>query len=161
MLERRLEFAFIRGADAPDLPPALGAARLFEDALVAALPPQHACSEVTGALSVKSLADESFVMYPRESGTGVYDQVMSLCRRAGFVPRVVQEVLSAPTMVGLVAAGLGVALVPESFSRIEASGVVYRTLREKEARSAMWLVFRAAKSTPHERAFLQLAGVKV
>jgi DNA-binding transcriptional LysR family regulator len=161
MLEHRLEFAFIRGADTPDLPSSLRAVRLFEDALVAALPPQHEYSEDVGPLSVKSLANESFVMYPRESGTGVYDQVMSLCQRAGFVPQVVQEVLSAPTMVGLVAAGLGVALVPASFRRIEASGVVYRTLREKQAKSAMWLVFRATKSTPHERAFLQLAGIKV
>jgi DNA-binding transcriptional LysR family regulator len=86
--------------------------------------------------------------------------MIALCRRAGFVPQVVQLVHSAPTMVGLVAAGLGVALVPESFHRIEARGVVYRTLREKQARSAMWLVFRATNKTMHERAFLQLAGVR-
>lgn len=159
MLERRLDFAFIRGIAAPDLPPAFGAVRLFEDAFVVALPPQHPCAEAKGPLSVKSLVNEPFVMYPADSGTGAYEQVMSLCRHAGFAPQVVQEALSAATMVGLVAAGLGVALVPESFQRIEASGVAFRALRDSQARSAMWLVFRADEVSVREAAFLELAGV--
>ncbi len=159
MLERRLDFAFVRGTVAPDLPPAFGAVRLFEDAFFAALPPEHPCAGAKGPLSVKRLADEPFVMYPADSGTGAYEQAMSLCRHAGFAPRVVQEALSAATMMGLVAAGLGVALVPESFQRIEASGVAFRPLRDSRARSAMWLVFRAEDTSVHEAAFLKLAGV--
>jgi DNA-binding transcriptional LysR family regulator len=159
MLERRLDFAFIRGTVAPDLPLAFGAVRLFEDAFVAVLPPQHPCADTSGPLSVKALINEPFVMYPADSGTGAYEHVMSLCRHAGFAPQVVQEALSAVTMVGLVAAGLGVALVPESFQRIEASGVAFRPLRESQAKSAMWLVFRADEVTVREAAFLELAGV--
>ncbi|MDC6293788.1 LysR substrate-binding domain-containing protein [Ralstonia pseudosolanacearum] len=159
MLERRLDFAFVRGTAAPDLPPAFGAVRLFEDAFVVALPPQHPCADNDGPLFVKALANEPFVMYPPESGTGAYEQVLSLCRHAGFAPQVVQEALSAATMVGLVAAGLGVALVPESFQRIEASGVAFRALRDSQAKSAMWLVFRADEVSVREAAFLELAGV--
>lgn len=157
MLERRLEVAFVRSATRPELPPALHATRLFADALVAVLPPQHRLASDTGALSVDALKDEPFVMYPRESGTGVYDQIMTLCQQSGFVPQVAQEAQAAPTMVGLVAAGLGVALVPASLSSINVNGVVYRSLRERGARSAMWLVLRSGTRPPQEALFVTLA----
>jgi DNA-binding transcriptional LysR family regulator len=157
MLERRLEVAFVRGAVKPDLPPTLRATRLFEDALVAVLPAQHPLAVRSEALSVGALKDEAFVMYPRESGTGVYDQIVALCQRSGFAPRVAQEAREVPTIVALVAAGLGVALVPASLRSININGVAYRSLREKGARSAMWLVLRAGALTPQEALFATLA----
>ncbi|WP_144157290.1 LysR substrate-binding domain-containing protein [Paraburkholderia sp. BCC1885] len=157
MLEQRMEVAFVRGATRPELPPALQATRLFEDALVAALPAQHPLAVQGGALSVAAFKDEAFVMYPRESGTGVYDQIIALCQQAGFVPRVAQEARESPTIVGLVAAGLGVALVPASLQSINVNGVAYRPLREKAARSAMWLVLRAGTLTPQEALIATLA----
>jgi len=156
LLERRLDVAFVRAPKAPDLPPSLHAVRLFEDALVVALPPQHRLAGDAGAVSVSALADEDFVMYPRESGTGVYDQIMALCYRAGFVPRVAQEARMVATMVGLVAAGLGIALVPESLRNIDVNGTVYRPLREKEAKSAMWMVLRTGNVSAQEKGFLEL-----
>src|SRR5690606_12922773 len=115
MLERRLDFAFVRGTTDPDLPSNLHADRVFVDALIVALPPDHPRAKGKRALSVSALASEPFVLYPHESGTGIYDQIMTLCRRAGFVPQVAQEARSAAMIVGLVAAGLGISLVPESF----------------------------------------------
>lgn len=160
MVEHRLDFAFVRGLDAPELPQSsFGAIRLFEDGLLAALPPHHKLAATEKALAVRALRDEPFVMYPQDSGTGIYDQIMALCRQAGFVPRVVQEVHSATTIMGLVAAGLGVTLVPGSFKSISAHGITYRPLLEKEAKSALWLAHRLdAKSEP-EREFLSLAGM--
>lgn len=96
-------------------------------------------------------------MYPRESGTGIYDQIMALCRQAGFVPGVVQEV-QATTIMGLVAAGLGVTLVPGSFRSISAPGITYRPLLEREAKSALWLAHRLEAKSQPEREFLALAG---
>ncbi|QET01788.1 LysR family transcriptional regulator [Cupriavidus pauculus] len=158
MLERRIDIAFIRSAQAPDLPPTLGAMRLFEDALVVALPPKHPLSAGSGPLSVSALANEEFVIFPPESGTGVFEQIVWLCRLSGFAPRVVQEALTAVTIVGLVAAGLGIALVPASFRRVAVTGVSYRRLRNKEAKSAMWMVFRTGTVSEQERAFRELAG---
>ncbi|PLZ01030.1 LysR family transcriptional regulator [Burkholderia sp. WAC0059] len=157
MLERRLEVAFVRGPDKPDLPPTLEATRLLQDSLVAVLPAGHALLAREGPLSVGALRDEAFVMYPSESGTGVYDQILSLCRRAGFAPRVTQEAKQAPTIVGLVAAGLGVSLVPASLQNINVNGVAYRPLRENAARSAMWLVLRAGARSEQETLFATLA----
>jgi len=157
MLERRLEVAFIRSAAKPDLPPTLQATRLFEDALVAVLPAQHPLALQGDALSVGALRDEGFVMYPRETRTSVYDQIVSLCQHSGFAPQVAQEARETPTIIGLVAAGLGVALVPASLRSINVNGVAYRPLREKGARSAMWLVLRAGPLSPQEALFATLA----
>ncbi|SAI68522.1 LysR family transcriptional regulator [Bordetella trematum] len=99
------------------------------------------------------------MIYPLESGAGIHAQIMALCHQAGFAPQVVQEARSATTIIGLVAAGLGVSLVPESFKSIAVQGVTYRPLREKKARSAMWLVHRNEPESAVEREFLALAGV--
>jgi DNA-binding transcriptional LysR family regulator len=157
MLERRLEVAFVRGTTRPELPPRLQATRLFEDSLIAVLPPQHPLAAREEPLSVSQLESEGFVMYPRESGTGVYDQIIALCRQAGFAPRIAQEARELATIVGLVAAGLGVAVVPASLRSINVNGVAYRPLREKGARSAMWLVLRADGRSPQEDLFARLA----
>jgi DNA-binding transcriptional LysR family regulator len=157
MLEHRLEVAFVRGAAKPALPPTLQPTRLFEDALVAVLPAQHPLALSGEALSIGALKDEAFVMYPREIGTGVYDQILALCQHAGFAPKVSQEAREAPTIVGLVAAGLGVALVPASLRCIKVNGVAYRPLREQGASSAMWMVLRAGALPPQEALFATLA----
>ncbi|SDI70549.1 LysR substrate-binding domain-containing protein [Paraburkholderia phenazinium] len=157
MLERRLEVAFVRGTARPDLPSTWQVIRLFEDALVAVLPARHPLALQGGALSVDAFRNEGFVMYPRERGTGVYDQVIALCQQAGFAPRLAQEARESPTIVGLVAAGLGVAFVPASLSSIKVDGVAYRPLRGKGARSAMWMVLRAGELSPQEALFVRLA----
>ena len=157
MVERRLEVAFVRGMTPPDLPSWLQVTRLFEDALVVVLPAQHPLAARESALSIEALKDEGFVMYPRESGTGVYDQIIALCQQAGFAPRLAQEARESPTIVGLVAAGLGVAIVPASLRNINVDGVAYRPLRGKAARSVMWMVLRAEKLSPQEALFMTLA----
>lgn len=158
MLERRIDVAFVRSVETPDLPPTLGTIRLFEDALVVALPSKHPLAKAKSPLPVSALANEEFVMFPRDSGTSVLVQILSLCRLSGFAPRVVQEALTAVTIVGLVAAGLGIALVPASFGRVAATGVAYRKLRDKGAKSAMWMVFRTGVVSEQELAFRELAG---
>ncbi|MFG6094855.1 LysR family transcriptional regulator [Leptothoe sp. ISB3NOV94-8A] len=83
------------------------------------------------SLSIKDLAQESFILFPQIVGPNLYSQIMMLCNEAGFSPKVVQEVTPQPTMIGLVAAGIGVAFVSESLQSISRPGVVYRALREE------------------------------
>ncbi len=158
MLERRLEIAFVRSPKRPDLPATLSVSSLFEDPLMVALPSQHRLAAGNGPLSVKMLANEGFVMFPPGSGTGVYDQIIALCRRAGFAPRIVQEARAVPTIVGLVAAGFGAAFVPASLRSLNITGVTYRALRDKGVQSAIWLVMRAEKRSPQEEAFSELTA---
>ena len=157
MVERRLDVAFVRGVEAPSLPPNLRAIQLFEDALVVALPPRHPLAGSSRPLALRTLSQEPFVMYPHDSGTGIHDQVLALCRRAAFAPRVAQEARSAATLIGLVAAGLGVSLVPASFRGMGGGGVVYRPIRDAGANSAMWVVVRTGAVTVQERNFVDAA----
>ena len=67
-------------------------------------------------------------MYPPGAGTGIYPQIFRLCRAAGFVPRIGQTAGEASTIIGLVAAGSGITLLPASFDRIRMDGVCYRPI---------------------------------
>jgi len=71
-----------------------------------------------------------------------YDQVFTLCRRAGFTPRVAQLVPDVQAAIALVAAGLGISPVPAEIQRFKRKGVVYRPLRPHTLRSEMGLAWR-------------------
>ncbi|MGE4408695.1 LysR family substrate-binding domain-containing protein, partial [Pseudomonas sp.] len=102
------------------------------------------------------LAAEPFVFFPRSYGTGLYDQLLDLARQAGFSPRIAQEANEALTIIGLVAAGLGVSVLPASFRRIRIDGVAFRTLLDKDATTAVWLVKRRQEQSPLAQAFIDL-----
>lgn len=86
---------------------------ISREPLVAVLPNDHRLAG-RRRIAVGSLADEPFVMFPRALGPGLYDEIAALCRRGGFTPRVTQEAVQLPTIVGLVAAGCGVSILPGS-----------------------------------------------
>ena len=76
----------------------------------------------------------------------------------GFAPRIAQEARTVPTIVGLVAAGFGVAFVPASLRSLTITGVTYRALRDKGVQSAIWLLMRSEKRSPQEEAFSELTA---
>lgn len=71
------------------------------------------------AISLRELADQPFVFFDPHVGTGLYDDILGLLHRYGVQPRIAQEVGEAMTIIGLVAAGLGVSILPASFKRIQ------------------------------------------
>ena len=83
------------------------------------------------------LADQPFVLFPRELAPGLHAQVMKLCADAGFEPRVVQESRELYTTVSLVEAGVGVTLVPASIRKMGWTGVRYLQVRGVETRIDM------------------------
>lgn len=103
-----------------------------------------------------ALAQEPFVFFPRTFGTGLYDQLIALARQAGFSPRIAQEASETMTIIGLVAAGLGVSMLPASFRRIRVEGVVYRTLLDPGATSAIWLVLNRDERSPLALSFVDM-----
>lgn len=125
------------------LPDAVHWVELFREPLVAVLRADHPLAAGSeDGLAIAALAEEPFVFFPRSYGTGLYDQVIALTRQAGFSPRIAQEASEAMTIIGLVSAGLGVSILPASFRRTRVDGVVYRTLSDPEATTAVWLVRR-------------------
>ena len=153
--EGLLQVGMIRPLD--PLPAGLEALELFAEPLVAVLPAGHPRAiEGASGIALAELADEPFVFFPRSFGTGLYEQVLGLARGAGFSPRIVQEASEAMTLIGLVATGLGVTVLPASFSRLRIDGVVYRTLRDADASTAVWLVRRRGEASPLVQRFAEL-----
>ena len=101
---------------------------LSRDPLMVALPGGHRLAR-RKRVSLADLADESFVLYGRESGPSVHDTIVGFCRDAGFSPRIVQEAVDVQTIVALVAANLGVSLLIAPTPQTDAS-VVFRPLAE-------------------------------
>lgn len=123
----RLDVAFIR----PAVPPAEGLVfhELVQEPMVAALPANHPlAAQPRGPLRLAALAAEPFILYRRASGPGLYDAIVSACRAAGFTPHTEQEAPRITATLNLVAAGLGVTLVPQSLSSQQAESIVYRPL---------------------------------
>lgn len=108
-------------------------------------------------LDLADLAGEDFVLFPRDVAPGLFDQVMGLCREAGFAPRVVQESRELPTTVSLVEAGMGVTILPASISRVEWAGIAYRGVNESGAHTKIVMVSRLDNERPVVSAFLDVA----
>jgi DNA-binding transcriptional LysR family regulator len=95
--------------------------------LVAVLPKGHRAAR-RPRVRVADLQADSMILFPRRIAPGYHDLFVNACRRAGFVPRVAHETESIQTNLGLVAAGLGVTLMPASIRNLRRAGVVYRPL---------------------------------
>jgi DNA-binding transcriptional LysR family regulator len=107
-------------------------------------------------ISVRSLLNENFIMFPRHLGPGLYDQILSLCRQGNFSPKVTQEAIQMQTIIGLVSAGMGIAIVPSSLQNLQRAGVVYRVLEEKTPLVETAVMWRQEDMTPVLREFLQI-----
>ncbi len=121
-----LDVGFVR-RPIPDAPESLVVRTILHEPLILALPQEHRLRRQR-SIPVRSLAGEPFVLFPRQAAQGLYDEIMALCRRSGFVPRVAQEAVQMQTIVSLVSAGLGVAIVPDSMRRLHREHVSYRPL---------------------------------
>ncbi|WP_339425990.1 LysR family transcriptional regulator [Pseudomonas proteolytica] len=101
---------------------------LLDEEIVMALPAHHPKADA-GQIDLRHFAGEDFVFTPQALGTGYHSQLIALCEAAGFYPRVLQEAAQIHTLIGLVACGFGVALVPESIAHsIMRDKVVFRRI---------------------------------
>ncbi|WP_193044038.1 LysR substrate-binding domain-containing protein [Mycolicibacterium baixiangningiae] len=107
--------------------PALQVETIRSDRLLVALPEDHPLAAATG-VSIADLRGEDFVVHAGHGHSVMNNVVTTLCAGAGFVPRIRHEVEETSTLVTLVAAGLGVAVVPEPTAALGVTGVRYRPL---------------------------------
>ncbi|MFI4998975.1 MAG: LysR family transcriptional regulator [Reyranellales bacterium] len=128
--EERLDIAFIRSGVVD--PEGVTVHALLQEDTAAALPAHHRLAK-RPHLALKDLADETFILYRRPDGRGLYDVIIAACAEAGFSPHVGQEAPRIVSTLNLVAAGLGITIVPASLSRLPLEGVIYRPLRGRPA----------------------------
>lgn len=122
-------------------------AELESEHLIVALPERHAAARHE-EVPLAGLATESFVLFPRGLGVGYWESVAAACALAGFTPRIVHEAEHVHTMVGLVAAGFGVSLVPEGVHRLRLDGVVFRRLAAPAPTVRLALAWRRGPRSP-------------
>lgn len=135
--EGRIQLAFARATE--DETEGLRRTALPDEALWAALPIKHALAG-EDRLDLAVLASDRFILYPRANGRLLYDAIVAACGRAGFSPHIVQEAPQMASTVNLVAAGVGVALVPASMRQIRAPGVAYLRLAAPAPTASLALV---------------------
>ena len=121
---------------------------------VVALPARHPLAAAP-VVSLAALTPEPFILFPPDPKPSYADLVQALCARAGFAPSVAQEVREMQTAISLVAAGMGVALVPASVQNLRRRGVVYRPLAEASATTELSVVYRADDPSAVLPIFLQ------
>ena len=100
---------------------------VFREPLISAVPASHPLA-ARRRTTLRSLAREPFIQFPREFAPGLYDLAIAACQKAGFTPHLAQEAIQMQTILGLVAAGLGVALVPQCMSKLQRADVHYLAL---------------------------------
>jgi len=138
--------------------PQLVGTRLHSATLMLAVHSSHPLAR-DPVVQLEKVRDDPFITYPRSRGSeiGIYRQIHRLCDNAGFAPKVAHEVLEPSIIIGLVAAGAGVAIVPSSMTCLRIPGVVYKPIADPSAETALHLVRRADDTNPRIASFCDVA----
>jgi len=152
---RELDLGLVRPPELTQ-PAAVELTMLRRDPLVMVLPVRH---PLVGKkrLAIADLKGEPLIMYPASVGTGIHLQINRLCKEAGFTPTIAMEAPEVSTIIGLVAAGCGVSVLPSAFSIIQMRDVVYRPLADREAKTTLYLARRKDAASPLVAAFVAVA----
>lgn len=128
LAERRLDVGLLR---LPVEGTALAWRVVTREPLVAVLPATHPLAE-QARVSLRALAGEPFILYPRVDSPAIRDTMITLCHQAGFSPTIVQESGEMQTIVGLVVGGIGIALVIAPAGYRGPGEVVFKPLLEEQ-----------------------------
>jgi DNA-binding transcriptional LysR family regulator len=152
LVDGSLDLGFLRDGEARE---GLAMETMLREPFVAVLPARHKL-RAKAAISPRELKDEPFVLFARKMGNLAYDRTVACCQADGFRPNFVQDAPQWPTVLRLVAAGLGVSLAPACVASLTTPGVIF-----KRVRSAHWTAvdigMKAKPGNPAAEAFLAIA----
>lgn len=158
-----VDLGLIRPSAMRRLPSEITAIAIVEDRLMLVLHETHSITQ-SGPVPLESLADEPFILRPRGRGSSFYEQVYEICGLAGFNPHLSQAANEAPTILGLIAAGLGVSILPGSLQAIKVPDVVWREISAKSGtlHSHVYLVHHAHRGpTPQLTRFIEIVRMMI
>lgn len=148
--EGKLNAGFVRAGGPDEL---LEFRPVLREGIIVALPEGHRLANEE-RVDLASLADERFMLVSRSTAPGFYDNCMALCESYGFTPAIVEEGNTPAALYGMVAAGLGVSLGPESASRIPWTGVVFKQPTKQPVVVEFSVVYRRADPSQTLASFL-------
>jgi DNA-binding transcriptional LysR family regulator len=126
-----------------------------QEPFLVALPVKHPLA-ATSPVPLPALADEPFILVPSKLAPGLSHQMMEICLQAGFQPRIAQEAIQFHVIISLVAAGLGIALVPACIRTFQRPDVVYLPLQGITTQAEIQVVWQRADRSPVVRNFLEV-----
>lgn len=150
--ERRIDVGFVRPPVGDE---AFSSEIIFQEPLMVALPETHPLAQ-EAQVSLRSLSHQPFILFPRSLAPGLYDQIITLCQQADFSPTVAQEAIQMQTIVSLVAAEMGVAIVPASLQNLQRTGVVYKAVQEPTPQVAVASIWRHDDLSATVQRFLEI-----
>lgn len=130
---------------------------MMVEQMIVALPSAHPLvrNKRRKSVALAALAKEVFVLNRRPSGPGLYDTIIAACRAAGFSPRVEQEARKNLSTLSLVAAGLGISIIPASMRHVELESVTYLNIDDAPALSApLHLAYRDSDQSGAVKRFI-------
>ena len=136
---------------------------MVEERMVVALPTGHPLARSKGAgkdrgLRLRELAGETFIVFGQEIWPGLYEPILAACKAAGFTPNVDQRAPRVLSALNLVAAGIGICIVPTSLQRLHMEGLSFRPIMGRPQITApLNLVFRRGEASAAVRRFIELA----
>lgn len=135
--DEQVDVAFMRST--PQDASGLSVEILLIEPMVLAVPRGHALAKrrANAPVGMRDLKGEPLIVFARQQGPAFYDNTVAACQRAGFSPRIAQEAPRVTTALSLVAAGLGLSVVPASMRRIALDGLVYRRIDERAGLTAI------------------------
>jgi DNA-binding transcriptional LysR family regulator len=129
---------------------------VLNEPLVLALPAGLPALKKQGKLALAALPPLPLIVFPRAISPALYDAILSVFRDAGVTPEIGQQAIQMQTIVSLVSAGMGMALVPQSVSNLMRPGVEYRALSDVTPLVETGLAWRRDNTSPVLRGFLEL-----
>ena len=150
----RIDAAFVR----PPLPAQRGLTLdlLEREPLVVAVPSGHPLARHQ-QVDLGALAAETFILYPRAVRPGLADTVVAACEAAGFTPKVGQYAPQLSSTINLVAASLGISIVPDSMRCLQARAVTYLPLRGEPLHALLGIAYRTDEGSAVVQNFIEAA----
>lgn len=130
---------------------------MIEEPLIAVLPKGHPLL-AKSRVSLAQIAEEHLILYPTKTRPSYADQVLGIFADRGMSPSVLEEANEMQTAIGLVAAGVGVTLVPDSVQRLHRNDIAYRPLSDKKIFSPVIMNYRLNDQSAALLAFRALAA---
>lgn len=102
---------------------------VLDEPLIVALPNNHPLAEHPDAIQLLDLELYDFVLYRRLAGQDLFDNILASCYQAGFSPKIVQEAPRLTSSLNLIAAGIGLSIVPEAIRDFWNKQIIYKALK--------------------------------
>lgn len=152
--EGRTDAAFVR----PPLPKSADIAfvGLQDEPLVVAVPSSHPLAS-RDSIDLRDLASETFILYPRAVRPGIADAIVAACEQAGFSPRVGQYAPQLSSTINLIAASLGISIVPKSMNGMQQRIVSYVPLSGAPLTASLGIAHRTAERARTVPNFVRVA----